>query len=407
MKVYIGEGGRGDHVNLDPAHVNLLDLSGHVAEGEASEISALDVIDRMTPSRVGPAVAHLATRLGRGGTLSIGGIDMGEVARKVASRQLTIPEAALVLFGDQTSPAECRRGAYSLPLACDLLRAAGLEVVTKRRSGMVYCVTICRACVFAESEGDAATERGCTLGIIEKFEERGALVEGWDDGTKKYLRVVGRVCPYNHQESSPILKGVPPSEWAAKAREHAALKASYIVYAGPGAGRGEIEHSVASAAAQSPAPARVIIILDGAPVSVPKAAMIASSAGCPFEIVAMEDWVSQEEEDGYNGDRRSRAIDAAVAKIDDKRGYYAVLDAGLEYPFDFAALLDAAVNDEMRAVAGVAGEGFLAVMLALHHHPLIIGNLSTPISEKFGYAAEQANGAIEFLSLEDLRCTSP
>lgn len=267
--------------------------------------------------------------------------------------------------------------------------------------------TVCRDCVFAEYNGDVATDRGCILDRIEKFEERGAVIEGWDDGQKKFLKVVGRVCPFNHREDSPILAGLPPSEWPAKAREFAALKAFYVIYAGKDADVEGVVASIGSATPQIPSPSTIIVVLDECEVPVGKLAASLSKTGFSFEIVVMEDWTSDEEKAAYQGNRFSRAIDAAVAKIKEKRGYYTVIEAGKRWPPDFAKLLDEAQNDEMHSIIGVVDDTFFAAYIAVHHHPLVIGNQGVPITEKFDYVVEESKGMASCCSMEFLRCMSP
>jgi len=73
------------YVEVDPARptegVSLADLSRVAEEGEAAEILAVDVLDFFHPEHRNVVLSHWASRLGKGGAIVVGTLEMIEVAR--------------------------------------------------------------------------------------------------------------------------------------------------------------------------------------------------------------------------------------------------------------------------------------------------------------------------------------
>lgn len=140
---------RNGFLNIDPfatpgdgkiyGHVTCLD--GHVEDAQASEILASDVLDFLPPKAVNDAVTHWIKKLRHGGTITIGGLDLREVARRLSSHQISIDEANLLVYGEQSSPWQCRKAAVSLPLMADQLQRTGLVVTGKSYREVFYSVT--------------------------------------------------------------------------------------------------------------------------------------------------------------------------------------------------------------------------------------------------------------------------
>jgi hypothetical protein len=134
------------YLNVSPTaagcvYAHFSDLDPVVEDAEASEILASDVADFVPASAFDDMLAHWARKLARGGTLTVRGLDLADVCRMVASRQLDLPRANLLIYGDQSVPSACRKSATSLPLMCGVLRSVGLTIAAKAFAGPFYTVT--------------------------------------------------------------------------------------------------------------------------------------------------------------------------------------------------------------------------------------------------------------------------
>jgi hypothetical protein len=122
---------RGDVSNLDAL----------VEDGEATEIVALDVIDFLPASAADDVLAGWARKLRHGGKITIGGVDIREVARRLVNQQIDPAQANAILHGPQRAPWEYRKSNLTLQLALDKMAALGLEVVRREPSQFSYLVT--------------------------------------------------------------------------------------------------------------------------------------------------------------------------------------------------------------------------------------------------------------------------
>jgi hypothetical protein len=150
MRVQLTLGGtsppREAYLNLDPLATpgdgrvpcSFADLSEFLDDAEASEIVALDVVDRLMTTDADATLIHWVSKLARGGTLAIGGLDLAELSRRCWSRQMSLELANSLLYGGH--PRACRRSARSLSWAAEKLISLGIKPLTKTFDGVFYCV---------------------------------------------------------------------------------------------------------------------------------------------------------------------------------------------------------------------------------------------------------------------------
>lgn len=116
------------YVEIDPANqpgVNPADLSSFAEEGEAQEILASDMLDFYPQEHRFALVSHWASRLGRGGILSIGTIEAVEACRNFVESN-DIQNFRSILFG----PGNRRRlSCGTLPEIVAMATDSGLKVV--------------------------------------------------------------------------------------------------------------------------------------------------------------------------------------------------------------------------------------------------------------------------------------
>lgn len=116
-------------------------LDEYADDAECEAILATDVLDYFSPGDVDAILENWVRKLRHGGTLTVGGIDMKEVARQLSTNEISMNTANRFLYGDQTQPWQTRKATITLPLMCDVLRSCGLKIVRQSLSNCFYTIT--------------------------------------------------------------------------------------------------------------------------------------------------------------------------------------------------------------------------------------------------------------------------
>lgn len=130
----------GDDPNKKQGDVTNLDTI--VCDAEAEEIIARDVIDFLPPIVVNRVIDHWIKKLSHGGKLVIGGIDMYDVCKAVASYALPPTDASIMLHGEQepTKGWNIRKSTANMSDVVQLLKAKGLNIISKRCANYRFSV---------------------------------------------------------------------------------------------------------------------------------------------------------------------------------------------------------------------------------------------------------------------------
>lgn len=139
---------RSGYLNVDPAapaaspdarvRCELHDLSALVDANEAEELVAMDILDRYTPDDVDRVLNHWLSRLSHGATITVGVVDVREVARNFLSNNLNIEQVNLLLHAG-------RQCALTMEHVAMVLVNKGLKLVSKRVSNCRAVVTCQRS----------------------------------------------------------------------------------------------------------------------------------------------------------------------------------------------------------------------------------------------------------------------
>jgi hypothetical protein len=111
-----------DPGNLDPV----------VDAGEAAELVAHDLLDRVPLAQANTLLDHWLSKLAHGGTITVSCVDLLEVAKSLQNRLITVEEASTLLHGEQGKNWQFRQANYTLAQIADTLRGKGLKVQQKR-----------------------------------------------------------------------------------------------------------------------------------------------------------------------------------------------------------------------------------------------------------------------------------
>lgn len=138
-------GQRSGYVNINPLaredspdfiRSNIDNLGLYVDDCEAQEIIALDLIDFVPIQDKENIVRHWLSKLALGGTITIGGNDIGQITKAFTFNQIDLGQTAELLYGSQIP----RSGLVTCAQMRKILEGGGLKVTEARLSNFSYYV---------------------------------------------------------------------------------------------------------------------------------------------------------------------------------------------------------------------------------------------------------------------------
>lgn len=143
---------RSGYVNVDPlapesspdgrVRAHLHDLSVVVDDGEAAEIVALDVLDYFPQAQADDVLSGWLKKLAHGGRLTIGVVDLKEVARGVVQHTLSAEDVNELLHGKQEQPWQFRKASYTAGQLAEVLGNLGYKILARRVQGHRAVITV-------------------------------------------------------------------------------------------------------------------------------------------------------------------------------------------------------------------------------------------------------------------------
>lgn len=141
---------RSGYLNIDPyalpgdpdkIHGSLVDLDEYVEDGEAVDFLALDIIDYIPSNSVNDVITGWLKKIRHGGTITIGGIDLREVAHAILHHQINLTEANILLYGAQRAPWDYRKATLTIQHVIQALKEQGMKLERKQIVQYHYFVT--------------------------------------------------------------------------------------------------------------------------------------------------------------------------------------------------------------------------------------------------------------------------
>jgi hypothetical protein len=218
--------------------------------------------------------------------------------------------------------------------------------------------TSCKGCVF-ELDGP-----GCKLGRLELF-RRTAPVEIQEG----HALIKGRVCTTCRNRDSEWARATPPEQYAEAVRQQVRVRYEAVVPVEQGDSADMVAAAVAGLARQRPAPLKVHVAL--LPNTLTPAQVIPRlrALGGDLEWAVLS--VLPAGPAGHATEVHN-AIDQAVKAMPPTTAFYVVFRPGFEAPAQFAAELDAALNDRLERFLVLTpasrefGDQGLVVSVAMH-----------------------------------------
>lgn len=102
-------------------------LDDFVCENEATEILALEILDKFSPDKVDNILDHWLSRLAHKGRLTISVVDLYEIARGVVCESINVEIANNLLYGTNVK----NNSAFTLDQLSMVLENKGYKVIKK------------------------------------------------------------------------------------------------------------------------------------------------------------------------------------------------------------------------------------------------------------------------------------
>lgn len=144
---------RSGFLNIDPfadgsdarvaADVSNLDHS--VDAGELDELVALDVLNYFPGDQVDRLLDNWLSKLAYGGTITVGVVDVREVARALLANSIGLDLANDLLHGEHREPWQSRKCSLTLARLAEVLENKGYKILAKRTANFVAVVTAQRS----------------------------------------------------------------------------------------------------------------------------------------------------------------------------------------------------------------------------------------------------------------------
>lgn len=140
---------RGGYLNLDPlaspgdpirTRADICNLDEFVDDAEAEDLIALDVIDFLPSPELDNIIDNWTRKIRHGGTITIGGVDLREVAKAFLDQELTLQDTNQLLYGSQKAPCEYRKATLTLQKMIEVLQFKGFKIIQKRIVNYYYHV---------------------------------------------------------------------------------------------------------------------------------------------------------------------------------------------------------------------------------------------------------------------------
>lgn len=121
--------GPNDQAGRIPGDINNLD--DLVSAGEATEVVALDILDKFPRQYVDQILTHWLSRLAHGGRLTISVIDLYEVAKAFLNEAIDVDKTNTLLHGDPETKGKQVHTNFTLAQLNEVLTNKGFKVLRR------------------------------------------------------------------------------------------------------------------------------------------------------------------------------------------------------------------------------------------------------------------------------------
>ncbi len=119
-------------------------LEHTVDANELEELVAMDVLDYFPMKEADEILNHWLSRLKHGGRLTVGVVDLRQIAREVLSNTCDIADANVLLFGKEEEGWQFKHCVFTTTILVNILRAKGYAIESKLAMNKRAIVTVRR-----------------------------------------------------------------------------------------------------------------------------------------------------------------------------------------------------------------------------------------------------------------------
>lgn len=132
---------RSGHINIDPlappeddrrTRADWTNLDDICCVAEAESIVAMEILGVIPRVQARQVLGHWISRLRHGGELALSVVDTVAVSRALIRGELSLPDAGVLLYGEQKQTHQLYKSEWSLSVLVELLKSAGLEIIKQR-----------------------------------------------------------------------------------------------------------------------------------------------------------------------------------------------------------------------------------------------------------------------------------
>jgi hypothetical protein len=123
---------------------NVMDLDQLVDDGEVEELVAVDILNYCPAAQADEVLRKWLGKLAHQGKLTLGVVDVREVAKGLINNTITPEDVNRLLHGEQTAEWQVRKCTFTLTQLVEVLTNLGYKIISKRVQNYYAFVTCVR-----------------------------------------------------------------------------------------------------------------------------------------------------------------------------------------------------------------------------------------------------------------------
>lgn len=130
------------HININPFAVDadeksiirdsVQSIDKYADDSELLELIATDVIDYFPAQEIAEIISAWTKKIRIGGKIVVGGVDLMEVAKSLASYSIDAAKANIILHGEQQPQYMIRKSSFTTLGLSSYLEGSGFKIIKKR-----------------------------------------------------------------------------------------------------------------------------------------------------------------------------------------------------------------------------------------------------------------------------------
>lgn len=119
---------------------NVFNLNEIACNAEVVELIALDIIDRIPLPQITQVLGHWLSKIRRGGTITIGGLNLPSVTKAFYRKEIDLVTMNQLFFGKQDTPTNNKKCALDITWIESVLKSEGFKIIQSRLENVYYYI---------------------------------------------------------------------------------------------------------------------------------------------------------------------------------------------------------------------------------------------------------------------------